>query len=179
MWLRRRTLFAPRPDCFARSRIIVLWHGNEAKESFEMQFPLVESMGEHGDLQRRGVLGCRYRDGLSSPIGLKFERRNTLRRIRIRAYRTTTISCATGSCRLDCIQVYVNFLKETIRAQHSNEHVLYNATKMLDQIPKHQERAWHCCSPLSKVLERQSRYFHSTSSKIAGGAHYLGHCLGQ
>jgi hypothetical protein len=78
---RGRTLFAARPDYFGRSRNIVLWHGEEAHESFSMtnrglslRLPLVETMGEHGEPRRRGVLGCRYEDDLSGPIGLNLEK---------------------------------------------------------------------------------------------------------
>jgi hypothetical protein len=80
-----RTLFASSPNSFEGSKNIVIWHGEKANESFMMtnrglslRLPFVETIGEHGQLQRRGVLGCRYEDDLSGPIGLNLEKMTRL-----------------------------------------------------------------------------------------------------
>lgn len=74
---RRRSLFAPGPYSYANCGKIMRWQSEEVNEpsrvtnlGVHLRLPLVESMDQDGEAQRRAVLGCRYEDDLMGPLGL-------------------------------------------------------------------------------------------------------------
>lgn len=76
----RRMFFAPRPHSFVKSGNVVRWHGIKGGEPFAMtnhglslRLPLIVTKGTHGELRRRAILNCRYKDDLSGSIGFNIE----------------------------------------------------------------------------------------------------------